>query len=137
MDLVWFFSVLCLLCLCTRASVYTCMCLVVNDWERASWLSFVVSNCEFVTFPLVSFVRCGTCLFRFLIFAPLLTFIYLELNVPQQTLVNLQVISNHIKDKLAVSFDSSSIGRTSYMWFPTIDAKYSSVKTYNEENSSF
>ena len=26
----------------------------------ASWLSFVVSNCEFVTFPLVSWVRCDT-----------------------------------------------------------------------------
>ena len=38
-----------------------------------SWLSFVVSNCEFVTFPLVSWVRCGTWLYRFLIFAPLLT----------------------------------------------------------------
>ena len=25
-----------------------------------SWLSFVVSSCEFVTFPLVSWVRCGT-----------------------------------------------------------------------------
>ena len=25
-----------------------------------SWLSSVVSNCEFVTFPLVSWVRCGT-----------------------------------------------------------------------------
>ena len=25
-----------------------------------SWLSFVVSNCEFVTFSLVSWVRCGT-----------------------------------------------------------------------------
>ena len=24
-----------------------------------SWLSFVMSNCEFVTFPLVSWVRCG------------------------------------------------------------------------------
>ena len=39
-----------------------------------SWLSFVVSNCEFVTFPLVSWVRCGTWLYWFLIFAPLLTF---------------------------------------------------------------
>ena len=38
-----------------------------------SWLSFVLSNCEFVTFPLVSWVRCGTWLYRFLIFAPLLT----------------------------------------------------------------
>ena len=25
-----------------------------------SWLSFVVSYCEFVTLPLVSWVRCGT-----------------------------------------------------------------------------
>ena len=39
-----------------------------------SWLSIVVSNCAFVTFPLVFWVRCGTCLFRFLIIAPLLTF---------------------------------------------------------------
>ena len=30
-------------------------------WEGlTSWLSFVVYNCEFVTFPLVSWVRCGT-----------------------------------------------------------------------------
>ena len=27
--------------------------------ELTSWLSFVVSNCEFVTFPLVSWVRCS------------------------------------------------------------------------------
>ena len=40
-----------------------------------TWLSFVVSNCEFVTFPLVSWVGCGTLLYRLLIFAPLLTFI--------------------------------------------------------------
>ena len=52
------------------------MCLVVTCWENkrlSSWLSFVVSNCEFVTFPLVSRVRRGTWLYRFLIFAPLLT----------------------------------------------------------------
>ena len=37
------------------------MCFVVTCWERADLLaSFVVSNCEFVTFPLVSWVRCGT-----------------------------------------------------------------------------
>ena len=41
------------------ASVY--MCFVVACWGGvASWLLFVVSNCEFVTFPLVSWVRCGT-----------------------------------------------------------------------------
>ena len=42
------------------ASVYMCL-VVVTCWKGlTSWLSFVVSNCEFVTFPLVSCVRCGT-----------------------------------------------------------------------------
>ena len=62
-------SVLCLLCLC--ASVY--MCFVVTCWERADLLALVCGVfCEFVTFPLVSWVRCGTWLYRFLIFAPYL-----------------------------------------------------------------
>ena len=39
-----------------------------------SWLSFVMSNCD-VTFPLVSWVRCGAQLYRFLIFVLFLTFI--------------------------------------------------------------
>ena len=38
-----------------------------------SWLSFVMSNCEVATFPLVSWVRCGARLYQFLIFAPFLT----------------------------------------------------------------
>ena len=72
MDLLCF-SVLCLLCLCACLFIYA-------SWSPAGkrltlWLSFVVSNCEFVTFPLVSWVRCGTWLYRFLIFAPLLTLV--------------------------------------------------------------
>ena len=52
------------------------MCLVVTCWERADLLALVCGVfCEFVTFPLVSWVRCGTWLYRFLIFAPLLTLI--------------------------------------------------------------
>ena len=43
----------------------------------ASWLSFVMSNSEFVTFPLISRVRCGTLLYRFLIFVLFLTFIFM------------------------------------------------------------
>ena len=71
-DLLCFCSVLCLLYLC--ASVY--MCFVVTCWERADLLALVCGVfCEFVTFPLVSWVRCGTWLYRFLIFEPLLTFI--------------------------------------------------------------
>ena len=38
-----------------------------------SWLSFVMSNCEVVTSPLVFWVRYGALLYRFLIFALLLT----------------------------------------------------------------
>ena len=54
MDLLCFCSVLCLLCLCARL-------LICALWSPAgkgltSWLSFVVSNCEFVTFPLVFWV---------------------------------------------------------------------------------
>ena len=40
----------------------------------SSWLSFVMSNCEVVTFPLVSWVRYGAWLYRFLIFVLFLTF---------------------------------------------------------------
>ena len=32
-----------------------------------SWLSFVMSNCEVVTVPLVFWVRCGAWLYRFLL----------------------------------------------------------------------
>ena len=53
-----FFSVLCLLCLCGR--LFICA-LWSPAWKGlTTWLSFVVSNFEFVTFPLVSLVRCGT-----------------------------------------------------------------------------
>ena len=61
-KLLWlfyvFFSVLCLICLCERLSI----CALWSPAGRGmtSWLSFVVSNCEFVTFPLVFWVGCGT-----------------------------------------------------------------------------
>ena len=70
-DLLWFCTVLCLLCLCAR--LFICALWSPAGKGLTSWLSFVVSICEFVTFPLVSWVRCGTWLYRILIFAPLLT----------------------------------------------------------------
>ena len=46
-------------CYVLCASVY--MCFVVTCWERADLLALVCGVfCEFVTFPLVSWVRCGT-----------------------------------------------------------------------------
>ena len=56
----------------------SCFLFVDALWSPAgkgltSWLSFVVSYCEIVTFPLVSWVRCGAWLYRFLIFALFLT----------------------------------------------------------------
>ena len=56
-SFMFFLSVLCY--------VFVCVCLFSALWPPAgkgltSWLSFVVSHCEFVTFPLVSWVRCGT-----------------------------------------------------------------------------
>ena len=52
------FSVLCLLCLCAR--LFICGLWSPAEKGLTYWLSFVVSNCEYVTFPLVSRVRCGT-----------------------------------------------------------------------------
>ena len=51
------FSVLCLLCLCAR--LFLCALWSPAGKGLTSWLSFLVSNCEFVTFPLV-WVRCDT-----------------------------------------------------------------------------
>ena len=54
-----FFSVLCLQCLCAR--LFICALWSPAGKGLTSWLSFVVSTVsEFVTFPLVSWVRCGT-----------------------------------------------------------------------------
>ena len=85
------FSVFCLLCLCVRLFISAL-------WSPAgkaliSWLSFVVSNCEFLTFPFVSWVMCGTFLFQYLIFALLLTFIKIPLN-PRCALFAVPLIRN-------------------------------------------
>ena len=72
---VFFCSVLCLLCLCAR--LFICALWSPAGKGLTSWLLFVVSNCEFVTFPLGSWVGCGTWLYWLLIFAPLLILLYL------------------------------------------------------------
>ena len=56
--LCFFFSVLSLLSLCAR--LFICALWSPAGKGLTSLLSFVVSNCEFVTFPLVFWVRCGT-----------------------------------------------------------------------------
>ena len=59
--LLWIFCVFVLSCVCyvLCASVYVCF--VVTCWERADFFALVCGVfCEFVTFPLVSWVRCGT-----------------------------------------------------------------------------
>ena len=64
---------LCLSCFC-YAFVHVCL---LMTWKGlTSWLSFVMSNCEVVTFPLVFWVRCGAWLYRFLIFALFLILIF-------------------------------------------------------------
>ena len=72
--LLWIFYVFVLSCVC-YVFVHVCLYVLCGHLLGKGWPlgSFVVSNCEFVTFPLVSWVRCGTWLYRFLIFAPLLT----------------------------------------------------------------
>ena len=74
-DLLCFCSVLCLQCLCAR--LFICALWSPAGKGLTSWLSFVVSNCECITFPLVSWVGCGTWLYWLLIFAPLLTLLFI------------------------------------------------------------
>ena len=50
MDLICFCSVLYLLCLCAR--LFICALWSHAGKGLTSWLSCVVSNCEFVTFPI-------------------------------------------------------------------------------------
>ena len=69
---IYVFSVMFFLCFRVRL-------LIDALWSPAgkgltSWFSFVMSNCEVITFPLVSCVRCVAWLYRFLIFALFLTF---------------------------------------------------------------
>ena len=69
--IIYLISVLFLVCFSARQ-------LINALWSSAgkgltSWLSSVMSNCDVVTFPLVSWVRCGTWLYQFLIFALFLT----------------------------------------------------------------
>ena len=56
---MFFFLSFCLLCLCVR--LFICALWSPAGKGLTSWLSFMVCNCEFITFPLVPWVRCGTC----------------------------------------------------------------------------
>ena len=63
---------------CPVFVILSCVSVVDALWSPAgkgltSWPSFVMANCEVVTFPLVSWVRCGAWSYRFLIFARFLT----------------------------------------------------------------
>ena len=74
MLLLWIICVISVLfLLCFRARLFINALWSPAGRGLASWLSFVMSNYEVVTFPLVSWVRCGAWLYRFLISALFLT----------------------------------------------------------------
>ena len=58
MDLLCFFFCLVFAMHCVR--LFICALWSPDGKGLTSWLLFVVPNCEFVTFQLVSWVRCGT-----------------------------------------------------------------------------
>ena len=89
-----------------KCAVY--MCFVVTCWERAGHLALVCGvYCEFVTFPFVSWVRCGTWLYRFLIFASLLTF---KNQTLKNQLENKSAMRNRIPPGYAISQNSAKWG---------------------------
>ena len=63
----------CLVFLCFHARLFIDALWYPAGKGLTSLLSFVMSNCDVVTFPLVSWVRRGAWLYRFLIFALCLT----------------------------------------------------------------
>ena len=52
----FFLSCVCYALVCAR--LFICALWLPAGKGLTSWFSFMVSNCEFVTFPLVSWVRC-------------------------------------------------------------------------------
>ena len=50
---------LCLVLLCVHARLFVDSLRPPAGKGLTSWLSFVMSNCDVTTFPLVSWVRCG------------------------------------------------------------------------------
>ena len=67
---IFYVSVLSYVFVCLCARLFICALWSPAGKGLTSWLSFVVSNCESVTFPLVSLVGCGTFMFLFcLVFA--------------------------------------------------------------------
>ena len=57
-HLCYFWHVL----LCFHARLFVDAMWSPSEKGLTSWLSFVMSNCDIVTFPLVSWVRCHGCL---------------------------------------------------------------------------
>ena len=55
---------LCLVLLCFHASLFVDALGSPAGKGLISWLSFVVSNCDAVTFPMKSWVGCGAVLYR-------------------------------------------------------------------------
>ena len=53
------FCYFCLVLFCFNARLFVDALVSPAGRGLASWLSFVMSNCDVVTFPLVSWVRCG------------------------------------------------------------------------------
>ena len=53
------FIIFCLVLLCFHARLFVDALFSTAGKGLTSWLSFMMSNCEFVTFRLVSWVRCG------------------------------------------------------------------------------
>ena len=77
--LLWIiYAISVLFLLCFRARLFIDALWSPADIGLTYWLSFVISNCEAVTSPLVSWVRCGAWLYWFLIFALFLTLLYLN-----------------------------------------------------------
>ena len=118
MLLLWIIYVISVLfLLCFRARLF-----IDALWSPAgkgltSWLSFVMSNCEVVTYPFVSWVRCCAWLYRFLIFALFLLYlVYILSSNPYPSVIQ-GFVAYLIKDTALNDLCGKTLGILSlYFW---------------------
>ena len=119
--------------LCFRVRLF-----IDASWSTAgkgltSWLSFVMSNCEVVTFPLVSLVRCGAWLYRFLIFALFLTSVSSQVFITVNNAAKLFYRLVTVPFKLNQSVSLYLLIRTPHSTNPWLDHKENKTKPCKDD----
>ena len=114
---------ICLVLLCFRAHLFVDALWSPAGKRLTSWLSFVMSNCDVVTFPLVSWITCGAWWYQFLIIA-----LFLILKQETSSFVRILVFMSSWNfvlswDEQENSFITSGPDQKFWIFVPTLKKK--------------